>query len=169
MLFNDHVVANLGVLIGAPVPSVRLVSISRELIALHQDPNNGMGHIRPGTAHGSYLQTELGERVNSIEHAKYNRARFASLAVLYAWEAEANDQHFLYDAEHQVYSVDHGNFFPGGPHWMERDLENMEPRTVPDDIIQACGLTTNDLAAACALLEPIDEGRISQNSGSCAR
>jgi hypothetical protein len=161
MLFNDHVVAHLGGLIGAPVLPVRLVSISKGLIDRHQNPNNGMDHIRPGIAHGSYLQLGLGDRVNSIEYAEYNRTRFASLAILYAW-AEANDQHFLYDSEHRVYSVDHGNFFPGGPHWTERELESVEPRNAPRDIIKACCLSRKDLAAACAPLQTVDEEQIAR-------
>jgi hypothetical protein len=53
MLFNDQIIARLGSLIGAAVPTVSLVGISKELIDLNPHPQQGMGHCQPAVCHGS--------------------------------------------------------------------------------------------------------------------
>jgi hypothetical protein len=86
-------------------------------------------------------------------------------AILYAW-TQANDWHFLYDHEGNVYSTDHGNFLPGGPHWTARDLLDVEPSTSIDKICDGAKLTDEELAKASAPLRLIREEDLAGIVGS---
>jgi hypothetical protein len=110
MLVNDRIVAKLGTLMGAPVPTPEIVHVPPALIAA--EPR--IAHITPGPAHGSRLIDNC--RDGGIEVTSENQDRFAQLAILFGL-ATAQDHQFLYaDASpHEVYSADHGHFFPQGP------------------------------------------------------
>jgi hypothetical protein len=163
MLFNDHVVATLAQLMRAPVPDVALICIGKGLIEANPNSSEGMGHLLAGIAHGSKFCDGLGDRDNEFKYIDRNKSRFASILVLHAWTL-CNDRHFLYQAQQpfNVYSVDHGNYFAGGPHWISDDLDPGDPATVPNDLIQSCHLDADALLAACLPLQDIDERHIAK-------
>jgi len=164
-MFNDHVVSCLGRLMGAPIPKQELISVPQELIDKHSDPEEEMGHLRAGIAHGSRLLPELGDASRNVEHSssRENKSRFAHLAILYAWTGH-NDCQFLYEEKppFRVYSVDYGNFFIGGPHWTIFDLEKDKIPFAPPDLISRSGLDKRDLRSACDKLQQINEQNIAE-------
>jgi hypothetical protein len=168
MMFNDHIVARLGAMIGAPVPAAALVTVSQELIDLNPDKAQGMGHIQPCTAHGSRLYAEVSERIDNIDHIADddNKGRFASLGVLHGWMG-FSDRQFIYDNAQpfRVYSVDHGHFFPGGPEWTIASLQAAPAATIADDIVKSCKLDHGDLVLACSPLRTITEAQIAEILG----
>jgi hypothetical protein len=160
LLFNEYVVGRLAKLIGAPVPSTVLIHIEHEFISRFPSEVEGIGHVRPGMAHGSRFHEGLGERVDKVRFVTQNKDRFASLAILHAW-TQANDHHFLYDEHGNVYSVDHGNFLPGGPHWTLRDLGRVDAIDL-DHFADACGLVDEELMEACAPLRTISPSDLAE-------
>ena len=169
MMFNDHVVARFGALVGAPVPAVALVSVSQQLIDLNPDKGNGMGHIVPCIAHGSKLYDQVSERIDNIDHVHDddNTSRFASLAILHAWMG-FSDRQFIYDnaSPFRVYSVDHGHFFPGGPNWTGAGLQNAADASVADDIVKTCKLDHDALVAARVPLVAVTPEQIASVLGT---
>jgi hypothetical protein len=79
-IVNDHVVAHLGVALGAPVGVPRLVNIPLELKQFEPD----LQDISDGLAHGTVLLPNCTDR-QWLDHTNTaeNRPRFALLAVLY--------------------------------------------------------------------------------------
>jgi hypothetical protein len=114
-LVAEHVVARLGLRIGAPCMDVCLAVVPEELIAI--DPK--LTRFKGGIAHGSFYVEGLVEK-RQVAHSDIpiNRARFARLFLLFTWTS-ASDHQFMYEVKppHLVYSHDHGLFFSGGPNW----------------------------------------------------
>lgn len=165
-IFAEYVVGRLARLIEAPVPDVALVSIPPSLIAAHGDPQHGMGHLLPGEAQGARCDDGLGEHSYEIKHVAANRGRFASLAILHAW-TQSFDRQFLYETQppHRVHSTDHGCYFNNGPKWPP--WHPGDPRLsalahVADDIIEACGLTHEELMAAAAPLHDVTAQQVAE-------
>jgi hypothetical protein len=161
MVANEQIVGTLARKLGAPVPEVRLIDVSAELIALNPE----MQHMQPGLGHGSLsLLPDCTERV-WLDHAKLpgNRSRFALLAVLYGW-IHANDHQLVYrkTPPELVFSVDHGHFFNGGPAWTPDSL-NQAGRAVPDvGIVQGCQIADEELSEALKALRALNPGSISE-------
>lgn len=107
-LFADHVVGKLAHLVDAPVPSVRLVQVDRDLIEMSSE----LSHFNPGIGHGSEFipgceDFDLLEAQRDLE----NVSRWASLALLYGWTAAADQQQIRGKQPPKlVYSADHGEF-----------------------------------------------------------
>jgi len=151
-LVNDHIVAHLGYVLGAPVGEPWFVDVPAELVAAEPQ----IQHFTPGIGHGTLFIDRCTDR-EGVGHVDVpaNRARFALLALLYGW-ALANDHQLIYTTEppYLVYSVDHGHFLPGSANWVVADL-NAAPRAIPDPVlVQGCGLTPTELRqASWALLQ----------------
>lgn len=124
MIVNDQIVAALGQLLHAPVPTPELINVPAELVAAQAE----MGHVTAGVAHGSRFVPNCADREDLKHAGPENNARFARLAVMYGW-MQAGDNQFIYDnaVPPTVHSVDHGHFFPGGPEWTEASLQAAGP------------------------------------------
>ena len=158
-IFAEEVVALAGRLIGAPVPQVDLVHVSNELIAGLSLP------FVPGEGahHGSAWADGYSDR-NGVAYVDENRERFGALDVLYAWLFCNGDQQYIYRnaAPHEVLSVDHSTFFPGGPQWSEASLQS-PPGVARDPVLAAIDLQPEHRAAALAKLgavSPTDIARV---------
>jgi hypothetical protein len=161
MLVNDHLVAKLGALLGAPVPEAEIVALTQDLIAAQAE----MSHMTAGLAHGSRFIPNCHD---GGQHATpENRERFARLAVLFGL-AGASDHQYLHqnNPPHLVYSVDHGHFFPGGPEWTAQSLEQTGPAVADDSVVQAYQVTPEELAGAAVALEQITDDAIVEIVGS---
>lgn len=150
---NDCVAAKLAALIGAPVPPSALITIPEDL----RKATPEMHHLTPGKAHGSRIMEDCSEREAFANYNEGdNRRRFASIAIFYGWLV-ANDRQFIYGKAnpHNVYSVDHGHFFPGGPDWSAAGL-GAAPAAVADrETVTACALNADELRDACQPLHSI--------------
>jgi hypothetical protein len=166
MMFNDQCAARLGRFMGAPVPTVSLVNVSAELIA----QNNELAHILPGLAHGSLKVPNVTDRVNSFDHSDKgtNRLRFASLAIFFGWLG-GSDQQFIFEkaTPFNVYSHDHGHFFPGGPLWTVPSLAAAPPAQAWNKLVTDLNLTAAELQQACAPLHNVTPEQIAQSIAFC--
>lgn len=126
----EQVVARLGRMIGAPVPEVVYVDVPQEMI----DNQPEMAHMAPGLAHGLKMIPNCSERegIDAVTSER-NKKAYGRLAVLYGW-CHAGDHQLVktLDADADVYSVDHGHFFPGGPAWNAASLAGAPGPAVPD-------------------------------------
>jgi HipA-like protein len=150
-IVNEHIVARLGILLGAPVPEAEFVCIE-DLRAI--EPK--LAHMGQGLCHGSLWAPDCSNRENvQYTTEPENRPRFALLALLYSW-AHAGDHQFIYKTQppHLVYSLDHGHFFPGGPNWEAANLA-IPPVTAIDGVFGSCQLLDAELRIARASLEQI--------------
>ncbi len=154
MIVAEHVVGRLGQLLGAPVGEVAFASIPNELKAI--EPN--VQHIGGGIAHATLWIPGCTERegLTHVAHP-YNHRRFALLAALYSW-AVAGDHQCIYSKgePYEVYSVDHGHFFPGGPNWTLDSL-NQAPLVQLDPWFAQCNLPGAMMAEARHQLESITD------------
>lgn len=157
-IVNDHVLAHLGFILGAPVGAPKLVDIPTELTSLEPQ----LTDLPAGIAHGTLFVRNCSDR-QWIMHANVmeNRNRFALLAVLYGW-GYAGDTQLIYgnDPPHLVYSVDHGHFFPGGPNWQVSTLAQAAPAHLEQSIVSECGLTEAEQKGALLALRSINETAI---------
>ncbi|WP_027268929.1 HipA family kinase [Leptolyngbya sp. PCC 6406] len=156
-IINDQVVARLGTLLGAPVGEPKLIDVPSALIEI--EPN--LSHLQPGIAHGTRFIPDCMDQPELIATSQpENRSRLARLAVLYAWVVPG-DWQFLFSKSppRLVYSVDHGHFFPGGPEWTVRDLQQAAPPYLPS-CFSVCALTPEDWVEALLALSQIPEEEI---------
>jgi hypothetical protein len=160
MLVNDHVVAKIGILLGAPVPLVTVIQVPSELISAEPE----MSHMTPGLSHGSRFVPQCHD--GGVQGSPENRDRFSRLAVLYGIVA-ASDQQFIYENQppNLVHSVDHGHFFPAGPQWTAESLKSA-PSAIPEPSISACALTKEEVSAAAVALEQVTDEAIAQIVGT---
>lgn len=122
-IFTEQVVALFGRLMGAPVPEVRLVTVTAELLA----PLNidlGGRPAEPGLQHGSCWAEGFSDRSDFLRYPDRNREGFGALRLLYSLLVCPNDHQVIYrNAEpHDVLSVDHGLFLPGSSSWTATGL-----------------------------------------------
>lgn len=144
---TEQIVARLAPVISSPVPETRLVSISQSLL---DDNKLGMNKFQEGLAHGLRFMPNCTDK-SGIEHQNLsiNRQKFASLAVLYGWFHLGGDHQFFYDkTTNEVYSFDHGFFFPNGPNWSEMSLDSYKIVQLDPLITGACTFTQPEIAAA---------------------
>lgn len=143
-IFTEQVVALLGRLMGAPVPVVRLITVTAELLA----PLNidlGGSPAEPGLHHGSCWAEGFSDRLDFHRYPGLNREPLAALYLLYSWLHCTGDHQVIYrDAEpHDVLSVDHGHFLPGAPNWSAQALRDhqdecqLDPAFAPLNLIDA--------------------------------
>jgi hypothetical protein len=159
VLVNDHLVARLGELLGAPVTTTALVDIPQALITIEPQ----VAHIPSGISHGAKWIEDCTDRL-TFEHAHLpeNRHRFALLAILYSWAGCWSDHQFIYKkaAPQEVFSVDHGHFFQSGPNWTISGLQGAPP-VVLDPVFGACALTPVELRSAARSLKSVDLSDVS--------
>jgi hypothetical protein len=163
MVFNDQVAGRLGALLRAPVPEVNLVEVTVELIAANPNRNGQMGHLVPGTAHGSLRIDGVTERIDNFDYADENRARYASLAIFFGWLV-AGDRQFIFRKTQPclVYSHDHGHFFPGGPNWTPANLRQVQAVQAEAALVTQLKLRPDELAEACAPLRDVRPEQIAE-------
>lgn len=161
-IFNDQVAARLGHACGAPVPEVAMVELPRELIAINPAADQ-LGHMLPGACHASLYVDQITERVDAFQHCDDgdNRKRFASTGMFQAW-LSCLDRQFIYRtvAPFEVYSCDHGHYFPGGPPWTVQTLASAPLPEVASDLIIACGLDAPHLKKAAEVLAGVTNDQI---------
>ncbi|MCZ6691553.1 MAG: hypothetical protein O7H41_18340 [Planctomycetota bacterium] len=161
MIVSDRIVGLLGKVLESPVGDVTLVRVPQELIQAQPE----MHHMEPGVSHGSVWIPNCTER-RGIQHFEdpVNRARFASLAVLYGWVG-AVDHQFIYDnsSPNQVYSVDHGHFFPGSTGWSIETLKAAGSPITDRNIMSACGIQSEELEVAFGKLNDMSDSQIASN------
>jgi hypothetical protein len=125
-IFTEQVVGLLGRLISAPVPGVKLVSVTAELIAPLSIDFNG----QPATAglhHGSCWAYDFSDRSEFLRYQDRNRPAFAALHLLYSWLGAGDHQLIYRNSEpHDVMSVDHSAFLPGGSGWTAQSLRDQQ-------------------------------------------
>jgi hypothetical protein len=164
VLVNDHIVAHLGLSIGAPCGDPKLVEITPDLIAEEprlQEAAYGGNAMQPGVWHGSGYVPGYSRDRQGVLHTTVaeNRSRFAALALLYGWVGTWQDHQFLYRLSPPplVLSVDHGHFFPQGPEWNVGHLAAPPNGGIPDPALcSSSSLTHAELDAAADALRSMD-------------
>jgi hypothetical protein len=156
-IINDQIVARLGKALNAPVAEPQIVEISPELL------DCAFSYLTPGTAHGVVFITDCSDDREFIKytHEPENRTRFALLSVLYGW-VYAQDHQFIYTKKvpYQVFSVDHGHFFHGGPHWTMETLRSAPPASIDRFIHSKAKLKKDELETGLNALESVSEASI---------
>jgi hypothetical protein len=151
---NEQIVGHLGKLVNAPIPPVQIVGVPTDLVILNRLE---LDHLYAGLAHGSPLQENCTDKKwLANTDVPENERRFAALAVLYGW-AYANDPQMIYclTKPHLVWSVDHGNFFPGGPNWTVAHLQAADDASVHSEILTVCrDYATRETLDVLATVQP---------------
>jgi hypothetical protein len=164
VLVNDRIVGLLANRLRFPVPSVTLVHVDQSVKDMYPDL---LHHIRPGYGHGSKW-VDCTPRNNTLKHANIpeNRIRYAQLAVLWGWMYAGDDFQYFYtnrtnsSLPNLVLSIDHGNFFPGGPKWTAESLTQCD-RAEPDGrIMLDAQVTQQELTSAIMNLDEISDNQI---------
>lgn len=161
-IFNEQVVAALGVLLGAPVAAVALVRVSQALAdALNAITDAVDFQADAGVHHGSRWRDNMSGR-QQVAYVDENREAFGALDVLYAWAACSGDQQWIYenDAPHAVLSTDHSPFFPGGSDWNAATLAAEQGSVARDPVLAAIDLTAADRQGSLGKLASVDAGEI---------
>jgi len=161
-IFTEQVVAVLGRLIGAPVPDVRLVRVTDELLSLLNLDINGQP-ATSGLQHGSLWQEGFSDR-EGLSHLDENRSSFAALRLLYSWLFCAGDHQFIYRnaPPRNVLSVDHSCFLPDGTAWSGRRLEEHQDSVTLDPYFDSLALKEEDQAATLDRLESVERTEIAR-------
>jgi hypothetical protein len=155
-MVNDQIVGRIGNASEAPVGTVELINVPKELI----DAQPEIADFPAGLTHGSQFMPDISKQREPILHIHVgpNRSRFAELALLYGVAFCQHDHQFFYQNGTQlVFSLDHGHLFPNGPNWTSARLKTM-PDAVPDQFIESkCALTEAELDAARVMLTRITD------------
>lgn len=162
-IFNDQVVAQLGMLLEAPVAQPFITDID---VMLTSDPDEPQfSYFKPGLAHASLFipDCEDDRDIRRYQGQPENRDRFARLSVLYGWVGAA-DRQFIYKKQYpnHVYSVDHGNFFPRGPEWTIEDLIQAPEAMLDTEITKICNFEQAELQGAITALNDLSEQELLQ-------
>jgi len=162
-IFNDQVVAQLGILLGAPVAQPFIADVDAMLTSDPDEPQ--FSYFKPGLAHASLFipACEDDRDIRRYQGQPENRDRFARLSVLYGWVGAA-DRQFIYKKQYpsHVYSVDHGNFFPQGPEWTIEDLIQAPEAMLDPEITKICNFEEAELQGAITALSNLSEHKILQ-------
>ena len=157
----DQIVSRLGMMIGAPVGEPDLVFISDRMIEENKQLQIPSRYF-PGIAHASKLipgchdGLEMGQYQTGL-----NRPRYALLAVLYGLAYCDNDHQVIFQEPGSlVYSVDHGNFFLGGPDWTIESLRETPAARVDPIILHTCGLSFPEYQPALQCLKHLNNKHI---------
>lgn len=154
---NDHIVAQLGTMMKAPVSHPKLIEVSDELIEI--EPK--LSHFQAGPAHGStFISGCFDSYCCSEVKIPDNQLRLAHLSVLYGWIL-AYDHQFLYQKSppQLIYSVDHSHFFPlstDGGMWNIEALKLAHPATL-DSLFDICNLKLNETKQALRNLASVSK------------
>jgi hypothetical protein len=159
-IVNEQVVGRLGVLLGAPVALSYIVDVDETLTNDAEEPE--FAYFQSGLAHASLFIPDCSfDRSILGSQQEVNRQRFALLCLLYGWVG-ANDRQFLYKTQHpsEVYSIDHGHFFPGGPDWTIQDLRDAPEATLDPKIFQTFRFQLSEIQGALMALGKLSDEKI---------
>lgn len=134
-LTAEQVVGRLGAILSTPTPTVAYVELPAALVSIEPQ----LAHLAPGLVHGSLrilARCKPKEGVLS-PGSQQNREAFGRLGVLYGWMAAGDHQLIRTDPGDDVFSVDHGHFFSGGPGWSATTLA-IPGTAVPDVAFADC-------------------------------
>lgn len=162
-IFNDQVVAQLGMLLDAPVAQPFIADVDVMFISDPDEPQ--FLYFKPGLAHASLFipECEDDRDIRRYQEQPENRGRFARLSLLYGWVGAA-DRQLIYKKQYpnHVYSVDHGNFFPQGPEWTIEDLIQAPKAMLDPEITKICNFNEIELQGAITALVNLSEQEILQ-------
>jgi hypothetical protein len=154
--FIEEVVGSLGICLGAPIPTIKIVKLGA---ALHSKQPELASHA-VGFVHASRNELDCVDGRPPIVHHDLpeNRTRFAALAILYTWAGGADHQ-FIYkkQAPQLVYSFDHGLFCGAGQPentWIPW-LGNAVPVTDLDVVFAPAKLQKDELLPYFVALEGV--------------
>jgi hypothetical protein len=123
VMATEQVVGRIGARLGTPTPTVAQIELEADLVAA--EPK--IAHLDPGVLHGSRnIDEPCSDRLGvDAPGSQRNREAYGSLSVLYGWMG-TNDVQLIrtLSPPADVYSVDHGHFFAGGPNWSAASLAN---------------------------------------------
>jgi hypothetical protein len=156
-LVGEHVVARLGLRIGAPCMDVCLATVPQELI----DADPKLARFSGGPAHASAFLDGLVEiRQVAYQMHPRNRARFALLYILFSW-TQAADHQFMYELQppNLVYSHDHGLFFAGAHGWTATGLAGAHVPQL-DAVIGSLAFAPAELSAGRNELQTVTDAEI---------
>lgn len=157
-LIADHVVALMGLSVGAPVPLVQLVDVSDELIL----PGTLLAGFNAGVGHGSRYVPDC---VDAFEvrhpNESVNRARYAALSVLFGW-ADCGDRQYLVrnSPPHEVWGIDFGHFFCGGDEWTLETLANAPDADIDHLVASHAFIHRSELRDAAAALTNVSDNNV---------
>lgn len=145
-----------GRLIGAPVPEVKLISITAELLAPLTIDLGGQP-VTPGLHHGSRWADDFSDRSDFLRYPDANRVAFGALHLLYSWLHCAGDHQVIYrnTEPHSVLSVDHSCFLPGGTAWTAQTLQEQQDAVQMDPMFGPLTLTDDEYGGALDLLQAV--------------
>lgn len=166
-LVAEYLLAQLGTVLGAPVPSPALVNVPASLAEIVSREGSD---VQPGVGFGASLLPGLSpdawrgpsktiERLLRSSPAT-NAPRLAALAILYGWFDVVGYQILQSSsAPFEIYATDHGHGLPGGADdWTVAAFDRARP-AAPYDLIARC-LTDNDLADAIQRLRALPDADI---------
>ena len=166
-IFTEQVTALLVRLIGAPVPEVRLVRITTELLEPLKIDFNGVP-ATPGFHHGSRWADNYSDRTDFIRYANENRAPLAALHLLYSWLYCTNDHQLIYcnTEPHNVLSVDHSRFLPGTTNWSSQSLLDHQDDFQRDPQFASLNLGDDDYDAVLGRITAVASEEIADVVGT---
>jgi hypothetical protein len=157
VLVTEHVVAEAGLLIHAPVCEVAVAKIPDELIGWEFKVGS---FLESGFAHAS-LEVPDANQEGQLTHRQHddNARRHAGVYALYDWCWGGDDQWlYCWSDDRKVYSHDHGWYLPeSGADWSHTTLTNRVdgPHELPTD---ASGLLYDELRLVADSLRRVDRG-----------
>jgi hypothetical protein len=158
VLVTDHVVAQLGCLIDAPVCEVAIAHVPEELAGFEYTQGR---YLEPGLAHGS-RHVEDAVEIRGLAHREDddNRRRHVGALALYDWCWGSDDQWLYSETRHRMmFSHDHGHYLPNGPVWSVEDLATaVDQAHLPPYPLD--GLDTQALVDTAAKLERVSRDQI---------
>lgn len=162
---TDHIVGEVGMMIGAPVASVVLVDVPDFLVRYEPELNGedaDFDEFWPGVGHGSLEIPGCEDRfdIQNYSHGA-NRDRFASLAILYGL-FHASDRQYLYERHgaRRPWSHDHGDFLPGRIDWTVASLRGALPAKPDQKILEGAGLSYERLRQSAQALRLLTDEKI---------
>lgn len=145
------------------VPPARLVMISHSFRMFEEARLPG---ACSGLAHGSRNASANCTGRMDLAHNNYcfepiNRPRYADLAVLYGLGL-ADDRQVIFSlvGDPLVHSVDHGHFFPCGPHWDAAGLSQQYDGALDPHVVSLCRLTKQELDVSLQKLQALTANQI---------
>jgi hypothetical protein len=162
-IFTEQVVALLGQLIGAPVPQVKLISITPELLSPLNINLNGVP-AAPGLHHGSRWVHDFSDRSAFLRHTDANRSLFGTLRLLYSWLYCGGDHQLIYrnSEPHDPLSIDHSSFLPDGTEWSPQTLRGLQDTVLLDPKFDPLELTEAEHDAGLDKLEAVTAETIAE-------
>ena len=157
---TEQIVPRLGQLVGARVPEASLIQLQEDMIDFLEEKKAGGLDINftpaPGLHHGSMWAFRYSDR-EGVRGDEYLRESHAALQVLYSWIGCEGDHQVIYSEEppHEVLSVDHSMFFPGGLGWTPETLKERATSVTRDSFFDPAGIDSSHRQAALDRLEAL--------------